>query len=110
LQIGSNPKHFAIGEICNLVLNFENEKLPDGLHGHVLRLRISETKRETPVENLGTDRTYHAGARFLRQLILDHHAKEARRKVKVRHRFRLRPILSPSTVVAPANGESQSAQ
>jgi hypothetical protein len=80
VQIGSNPKHFTIGEVCNLVLNFDNERLPDDLYGHVLRLRVSETKRQTLVENLGTDRTYHAGARFLRGLILNHYAKETGRK------------------------------
>ena len=55
VQIGSNPKHFTIGEVCNLVLNFDNEKLSDDLHRHVLRLRISETKRQTLVEDLGTE-------------------------------------------------------
>lgn len=80
LQIGSSRKRATIGEVCNLVLNFDNERLPDDLHGFLLRLRISETKPQTLVENLGTDRTYHAGARFLRELILDHHAREARRK------------------------------
>jgi hypothetical protein len=77
VQIGSNPKHFTIGEVCNLVLNFDNEKLPDDLYGGVLRLRISKTKRQTLTENLGSDRSYHAGARFLRELILDYHAKSS---------------------------------
>jgi hypothetical protein len=80
VQIGSGRKHVTVSEVCNFVLNFDNENLPDDLHRHILRLRISQTKRQTLVENLGTDRTYHAGARLMRELILDHHAKAIRGK------------------------------
>jgi hypothetical protein len=80
VQIGSGRKHVTIGEVCNFVLNFDNESLPDDLYGFLLRLRISETTRQTLINNLSRDRTYHAGARFLRGLTIDHHAREERRK------------------------------
>ncbi len=80
VQIGSNRKYLTVSEVCNFVLNFDNEKLPDDLYGFLLRLRISETKRYTLVESLGRDRTYHAGARFLRGLIINFHAGETRRR------------------------------
>jgi hypothetical protein len=78
LQIGSNPKHFTITEVCNLVMNFDNEKLPDHLLG--LLLKIPDMTRADLVETLGRDRTYHAGAVLLREMASDQPAKETRRK------------------------------
>src|ERR1700722_2618859 len=78
LQVGFNPKHFTNSEVCNLVMNFDDEKLPDHLLGFLLR--IPDRTRTDLIEALGRDRTYHAGAALLREMVSDQHAKETMRK------------------------------
>ena len=73
LQVGSNPKHLTISEVCNLVMNFDDEKLPDRLLGFLLN--IPDMTRADLKEALGRSRTYHAGAALLREMVSDQHAE-----------------------------------
>jgi hypothetical protein len=78
LKIGSNPTHFKISEVCDLVVDFDDEKLPDRLQGFLVD--IADMTRAELKEAFDRLRTYHAGAALLRGMVSDQHAKETMRK------------------------------
>jgi hypothetical protein len=70
VQIGSNnPTNFKVSEVCDLLMNFDDEKLPDRLLGFLLN--VPDMTRAALKEALGRDRSYHAGAALLREMVSD---------------------------------------
>jgi len=59
--------------VCGLILDFENEKLPDVVLSRLLK--IPDTTRRDLITKLGEDRSYHSGAYVLNELIKDQHLR-----------------------------------
>jgi hypothetical protein len=73
VSLGPDARLFKISEVCGLILDVENEKLPDEVFGRLLK--IPNTTRRDLITKLGEDRTYHSGAYVLGELIKDQHLR-----------------------------------
>jgi hypothetical protein len=76
--VAINRGPWPISWLCDLVLLYENERMPDGPYRDHLRA-LSDKSRRDLKDRLCADQTYHTAAFCLRELIRDQRAELERR-------------------------------